>query len=396
MQTVAAVREQTQRRRYQRLSAEAIEALWSGWRAGKTTVTIGHALGQAPETVRKVLARRGGIAPLPRTRARWALHVSEREAISRGVAAGESTRTIAAQLERAPSTISREIARNGGRAQYRATVAEAAAWERARRPKRCRLAQHPSLRAIVRAKLEADWSPEQIAAWLKRTYPDDSTMHVSHETIYRTLYVQARGALKKALVAHLRRHRGMRHSHAATTRGHGQGQLVDLVSISERPASAEDRAVPGHWEGDLLLGSRTSQIATLVERHSRFVLLVQLPRRDTATVVPALARRVRQLPTQLRQSLTWDRGKEMAQHRAFTVATDVAVYFCDPHSPWQRGSNENTNGLLRQYFPKGMDLTTIRQRQLDAVALKLNTRPRQTLNWQTPAEVLATAVASTD
>lgn len=395
MQMVSTVRAQG-KRRYQRLSPEAIAALWRGWRAGQTTVTIGLALGQTREAIRNVLARHGGIAPPPRTRAPRALQVADRELISRGIAAGASLRAIAAQLQRPPSTISREIARNGGRAQYRATAADAAAWARARRPKRCRLAQRAPLRTIVSAKLEAEWSPEQIAAWLKRKYPDDSRMHVSHETIYRTLYVQSRGALKKALVAHLRRGRGMRHSRAATTRGHGQGQLVDLVSISERPASAEDRAVPGHWEGDLLLGSHTSQIATLVERHSRFVLLIRLSGRDTASVVPALTRRVGQLPTQLKQSLTWDRGKEMAQHRAFTIATDVAVYFCDPRSPWQRGSNENTNGLLRQYFPKGMDLTSITQQQLDAVALKLNTRPRQTLNWQTPAEVLAAAVASTD
>lgn len=221
-------------------------------------------------------------------------------------------------------------------------------------------------------------------------------MHVSHETIYRTLYVQARGALKKELTAHLRRRRLMRRSRAATTRGHGQGQLIDIVPLSERPPSAADRAVPGHWEGDLLAGTKTSQIATLVERHSRFLMLVRVPARDTSTVVSALARRVRRLPASLKQSLAWDRGKEMAQHQRFTVATDVQVYFCDPRSPWQRGSNENTNGLLRQYFPKGMDLTTVTQRQLDAVALKLNTRPRETLNWRTPADTLAAAVASTD
>jgi transposase, IS30 family len=323
------------------------------------------------------------------------LGLADREEISRGVAAGESAHTIAARLQRAPSTISREIARNGGRAQYRAADADDATWQRARRPKVCRLTLQPRLRAIVRRKLQADWSPEQIAAWLKRTYPDDPTMQVSHETIYRTLYVQARGALKKELTTHLRRRRVMRRSRAATTRGHGQGQLVDIVAISERPPSAENRAVPGHWEGDLLSGTKTSQIATLVERHSRYVMLVRLPSRDTTTVVQALARRVRGLPATLKQSLTWDRGKELAQHKQFTVATDVQVYFCDPHSPWQRGSNENTNGLLRQYFPKGTDLTNVTQRQLDAVALKLNTRPRQTLNWQTPAEVFAAAVAST-
>jgi IS30 family transposase len=335
------------------------------------------------------------MAPALRTRAVRAVSLAEREEISRGLAAQDSGHTIAKRLGRAPSTISREIRRHGGAAQYRATEADAAAWEAAVRPKPCRLATHPRLCAVVAAKLAAEWSPQQIAAWLLITYPDEPAMHVSHETIYRTLYVQARGALKQDLTAHLRRRRVMRRSRAATTRGHGHGQLVDIVSISERPPSADDRAVPGHWEGDLLAGTKTSHIATLVERHSRYVLLVRLPTRDTATVVRALSRRVQRLPASLKQSLTWDRGKEMAQHKQFTVATDVQVYFCDPRSPWQRGSNENTNGLLRQYFPKGMDLSDVTQRQLDAVALKLNTRPRQTLNWKTPAQVLATAVAST-
>jgi IS30 family transposase len=312
------------------------------------------------------------------------------------VAAHDSLRAIARRLGRAPSTISREIRRHGGEAQYRAGTAETRAWLQARRPKRCRLATNARLRAVVTAKLRADWSPQQIAGWLMTTYPDDPTMHVSHETIYRTLYVQARGALKKELTAHLRRRRQLRHSRHATRRGHGRGQIVDPISISERPPVAEDRAVPGHWEGDLLAGTKTSSIATLVERHSRYVLLVRLPSIDSATVVAALARRIQTLPTSLWHSLTWDRGKEMAQHKQFTVATDVQVYFCDPHSPWQRGSNENTNGLLRQYFPKGTDLSGITQRQLDAVALKLNTRPRQTLGWKTPAQVLETAVASTD
>jgi IS30 family transposase len=358
-------------------------------------VVIGTALAHAAATVRGLIARRGGIGPAPRTRSVRVLSLAEREEISRGLAADDSARRIADRLGRAPSTITREIRRHGGTSEYRAARADAAAWQAAQRPKRCRLATHARLRAVVVAKLRADWSPQQIAAWLVTTYPDDPAMQVSHETIYHTLYVQTRGALKKELTAHLRRRRLMRHSRAATTRGHGQGQLIDAVSIRERPASAADRAVPGHWEGDLLAGTATSHIATLVERHSRYVLLVRVPARDTATVVPALARRVQRLPASLKQSLTWDRGKEMAQHKQFTVATDVQVYFCDPRSPWQRGSNENTNGLLRQYFPKGMDLTTITQRQLDAVALKLNTRPRQTLGWKTPAQVLAAAVAST-
>ena len=387
-----------QRRRYRQrkyLTADAIAAIWTGWRAGQTTVAMGAALGHPSGTVQLLLSRHGGIAPRPRCRASRVLSSTEREEISRGLAAEESARAIAQRLGRAPSTISREIARHGGATDYRAAEADAAAWQAAHRPKRCRLATHARLCAVVAAKLAADWSPQQIAAWLVSEYPDDPAMRVSHETIYRTLYVQARGALKKELTAHLRRRRTMRRSRAATTRGHGQGQLIDIVSISERPAIVEDRAVPGHWEGDLLAGTKTSHIATLVERQSRYVLLVRLPAHDTATVVQALTRRVQRLPASLKQSLTWDRGKEMALHKEFTVATDVQVYFCDPRSPWQRGSNENTNGLLRQYFPKGQDISHLTQRQLDAVALKLNTRPRQTLAWKTPAQVLAATVAST-
>jgi IS30 family transposase len=390
-------------RRYKRrkyLTTADAASIWIHWRRGQTTVQIGELLGHLPCTVQQYLVRHGGIAPRPRRRSRRALSLAERVELSRGVAAQESLRAIARRLGRAPSSLSREIRRHGGgpggAAHYRAVEADAAAWERARRPKRCRLAQAPRLCAMVAAKLRADWSPQQIAAWLMTTYPDDPTMRVSHETIYRTLYVQARGALKKELTAHLRRRRVMRRGRAATTRGHGQGQLIDVVSISERPPSVADRAVPGHWEGDLLLGTQHSQIATLVERQSRFVMLVRMPARDADTVARALTRHVQRLPASLKRSLTWDRGKEMAQHKVFTVATEVQVYFCDPRSPWQRGSNENTNGLLRQYFPKRRDLSTLTQRQLDAVALKLNTRPRQTLNWQTPADVLSAAVASTD
>jgi IS30 family transposase len=383
------------RRDYVRLSpAEKVE-LWRQWCAGQTTVTIARALAHPVSTVWRILVRHGGMAPAARTRSIRALSVLEREEISRGLVANASLRTIARQLGRAPSTISREIRRHGGEARYRANEADRAAWQRAARPKRCRLATHARLRRTVADKLRLDWSPEQIAAWLMVTYPDEPAMQISHETIYRTLYVQARGALKQELTGHLRRRRAMRRSRAATTRGHGQGHLVDIVSISERPPSVEDRAVPGHWEGDLLAGTQTSHIVTLVERRSRYVLLLRLPTRDTQTVVRALSRRIQRLPASLKQSLTWDRGKEMALHKQFTVATDVQVYFCDPRSPWQRGSNENTNGLLRQYFPKGMDLTHITQRQLDVVALKLNTRPRETLNWQTPAQALAAAVAST-
>lgn len=383
-------------RPYRFLSVADGAVIWDSWRRGLTTPAIGALLAIDPGTVRQFLRRSGGIPPRPRRRSARGLNVTEREEISRGLAAHESQRAMARRLGRAPSSISREIQRHGGPGEYRALEADEAAWQRARRPKRSRLATHPQLCALVAAKLRQDWSPQQIAGWLVSTYPDDPTRHVSHETIYRTLYIQSRGALKQELTAHLRRRRVMRRSRTATTRGHGQGQLLDIVSISERPPSVADRAVPGHWEGDLLAGTKTSQLATLVERQSRFVLLVRVPARDTHTVITALARRIQRLPASLKRSLTWDRGKEMAAHRAFTVATDVQVYFCDPRSPWQRGSNENTNGLLRQYFPKGMDLTNITQRHLDAVALKLNTRPRETLNWRTPADVFASAVASTD
>jgi IS30 family transposase len=323
------------------------------------------------------------------------LTLAEREAISRGLAAGTTLRAVARELGRAPSTISREIRRHGGQEQYRAVRADAEAWQSGTRPKRCRLARLRRLRRVVAAKLQRDWSPEQIAHWLVTIYPDDPTMRVSHETIYRTLYVQARGALKQELVAHLRRRGVVRHSRARTARPEHRGQIPDAISIAERPPAVEDRAVPGHWEGDLLCGTKWSQIGTLVERHSRYVLLVRLPGKDAETVARALIRRVRHLPTGLLQSLTWDRGLELAGHRQFTVATEAPVYFCDPQSPWQRGSNENTNGLLRQYFPKGMDVSPITQRQLDAIALKLNTRPRKTLNWKTPAQAFAATVALT-
>jgi len=382
-------------RPYQRLGPEAVEVLWSRWRQGKTPAQISMELGCHEWTIGWHVDRAGGFPPRARQRAAQHLAFAEREEISRGLAAGETMRTIAERLGRAVSTISREIRRNGGRRAYRASAADAAAWTRARRPKVCRLAQCAALRRIVRTKLEADWSPQQIAEWLRTTYGRDSTMTISHETIYQALYVQARGALKRTLVAHLRRARRYRRPRARASATRGPGQIVDIVRLADRPPSADTRAVPGHWEGDLLIGQRGTQIATLVERQSRFVLLERLPSADSATVVQALARRMQRLPAHLKQSLTWDRGKEMAQHKAFTVATDIQVYFCDPQSPWQRGSNENTNGLLRQYFPKGMDVSQVTQQQLNAVANKLNTRPRQTLGWKTPAEVLAASVAST-
>jgi len=378
-----------------RLSAEELKELWARWKVGDGPNDIAKRLGVALSSIYRPLTRAGGIAPSHRTRAARTLSLAEREEISRGVAADLSACAMARALGRAPSTISREIRRHGTRSSYRAGAADAAAWQRAGRPKRCRLAQHGALCRAVATKLRADWSPQQIAAWLVMEYPDDPTMRISHETIYRTLYVQARGALKKELVAHLRRRRTMRRHRQTTRAGKGRGQIIDAVSIAERPPQVEDRAVPGHWEGDLLSGIKNSHIATLVERQSRYVHLVKVAGKDTTSVVTGLIREVQRLPHGLMTSLTWDRGMEMAQHRAFSIATDVAVYFCDPRSPWQRGSNENTNGLLRQYFPHGTDLRPFTQAQLDAIALKLNTRPRQTLGFKTPAATLAASAALT-
>ena len=369
--------------------------LWERWRRGESLTDIAPALQRAVGRVHSIVATEGGIAPSPRRRSRVALTATEREEISRGLAEGRSVRGLAARLRRAPSTISREIRRHGGRQRYRAQTADRRAWARGRRPKVCRLATQPRLRRAVAAKLARQWSPQQIAGWLRATFPSDPDMQVSHETIYRTLFVQSRGVLKRELLQHLRRERRFRHARAARRVGHRQGRIIDAVSIRERPADVADRAVPGHWEGDLLVGGRSSYVATLVERQSRYVVLVRLPNKETATVVRALAKRVQRLPQGLMTSLTWDRGTELANHRAFTVATNVAVYFCDPQSPWQRGSNENTNGLLRQYLPKGADCSTVSQAQLDAIALRLNTRPRLTLGFQTLAAKLAEIVAST-
>jgi IS30 family transposase len=320
---------------------------------------------------------------------------SDREEITRGLAAGDSLRAIASRLGRSPSTVSREVSRNGGRERYRSGDSDDAAWERAQRRKACLLAQRPRLRSEVAQKLSEDWSPQQISGWLREEFADDARMQVSHETIYRSLFVQARGVLKKELVHHLRSGRLFRRSRHATTKGQGRGTIKDAVSIRERPAEAEDRAVPGHWEGDLLAGSGNTHIATLVERKSRFTILVKVDSKDTQTVVKALKRRVRTLPRQLKRTLTWDRGLEMASHKDFTVATNVKVYFCDPQSPWQRGTNENTNRLLRQYFPKGTDLSAFTQAQLDLVARRLNGRPRQTLGFKTPASMNNQRVAMT-
>jgi len=363
--------------------------LWERWRSGQCVADIARALGRRNKSgVYRVLALDGGIAPIPRRRAAAALRLEEREEISRGIAVGRSIRCIAHDLGRSASTISREIRRNGGSQAYRASRADGRAWDRALRPKPCRLAHHAPLRWRVAQKLALQWSPEQIAGWLKQQFPTDPDMQLSHETIYRSLFIQTRGVLKKELTAHLRTARQMRQAKGGTTKS-GLGQIVDTVSIRERPAEAEDRAVPGHWEGDLLCGADNTHIATLVERHSRFTMLLKVPSKNTATVVAALTKHIGKLPEELRRSLTWDRGKEMAAHKSFTVATNVRVYFCDPRSPWQRGTNENTNGLLRQYFPKGTDLSSFSQTHLNRIALRLNQRPRKTLGFETPADRLA-------
>src|SRR5580700_5786015 len=378
-----------------KLSAAQRTDMWNRWKAGQSLHEIGRALGKDHVVIQFLLARHGGIAPAARRRSRRVLTLAEREDISRGIASGCSMRVIAQRVSRACSTVSREVARHGGRAQYRANQADQQAWESALRPKPCLLATHSKLQELVASKLLQDWSPQQISGWLKRQYPHDESLRVSHETIYRSLFIQARGALKQELVRHLRSQRRIRRSQHSSVHGHSQGRIVDAISIRERPAEVEDRAIPGHWEGDLLRGAGNSHLATLVERHSRFCMLVKVPGKDTATVVAALSQHVRQLPATLRRSLTWDCGLEMAQHKNFTMATDVQVYFCDPQSPWQRGSNENTNGLLRQYLPKKTDLSCYSQSELDEIALRLNQRPRKTLGFQTPADKLQASVAST-
>jgi len=368
--------------------------MWDRWQKGESLQQIAQLFDRNHSSIQGILAVTGGIRPAPRRRSRLALTLAEREEISRAVVAGHSMRSIAVQLGRAPSSISREIKRNGGQECYRASQAEESAWNRGRRPKTCKLAQNRALARIVAGKLQRRWSPQQVAGWLKRTYPDDTSRQVSPETIYRSLFIQARGALKKELVEHLRRSRVMRRSRHHTQKTDKHGRITDTVSISERPASVEDRAVPGHWEGDLLFGSKNSQIATLVERRTRYAMLVKVTGKDSETVINALIKHARKLPQELYKSLTWDRGKEMAEHKRFTLATDVQVYFCDPQNPLQRGTNENTNGLLRHYFPKGTDLSDYSQAKLNAVARQLNERPRKTLNFETPAERFHQTVAS--
>ena len=375
-----------------RFSEVEVVEVWDRWQAGESNRSIGRDLGRSAASIRAFVESWGGVRPPARRRSSRHLTLTEREEISRGVAAGDSLRMMAANLGRAPSTISRELARNGGRSSYRAHRADRTAWRRARRPKPSKLAENPELRGLVEEKLEEWWSPQQVARWLVRSYPDAQEMRVSHETIYQSLFIQGKGALRRELAQCLRTGRAYRRPKTKRAPS-GKGQIVNPVTISERPAEVEDRAVPGHWEGDLLMGKRQTAIGTLVEIHTRYVMLFPLPEGNTAEAVRnQLAATVQRLPEHLWQSLTWDQGKEMAQHAKFTVDTGVQVYFCDPKSPWQRGTNENTNGLLRQYFPKGTDMSRLTQADLDQAAYSLNTRPRQTLGWMTPSDKLDEAL----
>jgi len=376
-------------------TSEQKSEIWDRWQRGESMSSIGRGFDRNSSSIYPLLSRTGGIRPPVRKRSRLALTLVEREEISRGLESRLSLRSIALRLRRSPSTVSREVKRNGGRDKYRAVRSDQAAWDRAHRPKACKLACNCSLRWTVSRKLQLNWSPEQIAGWLKRKYPQEEHNQVSHETIYRSLFVQARGVLKKELMQYLRSKRRMRRSRQASLKRDGLGQIKDAVSIRQRPASVEDRAVPGHWEGDLIGGSRNSYIATLVERHTRYVMLAKVPNKDTQSVVSALIKQAHKLPRELYKSLTWDRGKELADHRRFTLATEIDVYFCDPSSPWQRGSNENTNRLLRQYFPKGTDLSVHSQAHLNKIARQLNERPRKTLQFETPADRFKQCVAAT-
>jgi IS30 family transposase len=368
------------------------EAIWELRAQGLSDHEVGRRLGLGANTVSVYLRRLGGIRPRTRRRADRCLSATEREEISRGIASGHSARAIARALGRSHSTIVREIGRCGGRSRYRAHTADREAWRRARRPRPTKLELRPELRRAIEKRLREDHSPEQIAGWLRLAYPDNEAMQLSHEAIYRALYVQGRGELKRELTRHLRRGRSRRYARSQSSKRSGQGKLTGMVMISERPPEADDRAVPGHWEGDLLMGNRQSPaaIATLVERSTRYLQLVALPEGTEAEkVADALAESIKTLPAQLWRTLTWDQGHEMGEHRRFSVETGVEVYFCDPQSPWQRGSNENTNGLLRQYFPRRESLAEITQDRLDEVADKLNRRPRKTLGFRTPAEKLA-------
>jgi len=377
------------------LSPQQRAELWKRWRDGQSLSEIGRALCRTSWSIFGLVSEQGGIAPQIRYRWGRVLALHDREEILRGICRGDSMRCIARRIGRAVSTVSREIARNGGSADYLATKADVRAWDVARRPKPCRLETQRRLQRVVAEKLRLDWSPEQIAGWLRFAYPDDNWMRVSHETIYRSLFLQARGVLKRELLHHLRSRRVMRKAKKQLVKGPFHERIPKAVSIRQRPAEVEDRAVPGHWEGDLLSGAKHTHIATLVERQTRFTKLVKIDRKDTASVVSALARQVRTLPRELRRTLTWDNGLEMVRHRHFTLATRMKVYFCDPYSPWQRGTNENTNGLLRQYFPAGTDMSKFSQDELDEIAKRLNQRPRKTLGFKSPAETFYALVAST-
>lgn len=376
-------------------TTEQKSEIWDRWQRGESMSSIGRGFERDSSSIYPLLSRTGGIRPPERRRSRLSLTLVEREEISRGLESRLSLRYIARQLQRSASTISREVRRNGGADHYRAVQSDLAAWNRAHRPKVCKLACNRPLCRTISEKLQMNWSPEQIAGWLKREYPQEDHNRVSHETIYRSLFVQARGVLKKELMQYLRSKRTIRRSRYASLKRDGLGQIKDAVSIRERPASVEDRAVPGHWEGDLIVGSKNSYIATLVERHSRYVMLVKLANKETESVVSALIKRSQKLPRELYKSLTWDRGKELADHKRFTMTTDIAVYFCDPQSPWQRGTNENTNRLLRQYLPRGTDLAVHTQASLNKIARQLNKRPRKTLQFETPADRFNQCVAAT-
>ena len=377
-----------------RYSEEQKSQMWDRWQKGESLHSIARLFDRGHSSISRIISITGGIRPPKRKRSHLSLSLSEREDISRSLATGSSMRMIAKQLGRSPSTISREINRNGGYDCYRAANAEQAAWDRALRPKFCKLAGNKQLTRLVVKKLQSQWSPQQVAGWLKREHPDNEAYHVSHETIYKSLYIQSRGVLKKELLKALRSKRIMRRARNSSLKKQGLGKITNAVSISERPASVEDRAVPGHWEGDLIAGTNNSFIATLVERHSRYVMLAKVKNKDSESVISALIKQSKKLPVELYKSLTWDRGTEMARHQEFTLATNIDVYFCDPKSPWQRGSNENTNRLLRQYFPKGTDLALHSQAKLNAVARQLNERPRKTLEYETPAERFNACVAS--
>lgn len=369
--------------------------MWDRYQQGDSVWSIARSFDRPSSSIHSQLTRTGGIRPADRERSCQSLSLDEREEISRGLVVGLSLRTIASRLDRAPSTLSREISRNGGSHHYRATRSDQNAWDRTARPKACKLILNRPLCRVVELKLRRKWSPEQIAGWLKREHPGDEQNQVSHETIYRSLFIQARGAFKKELQQYLRSKRSIRRARTSTLKGDGLGRMPNAVSIRERPASVEDRAVPGHWEGDLIEGSNKSCIATLVERHSRHVMLAKLDNKQTKTVVTALIKQAHKLPSELYKSLTWDRGTEMTGHQRFTLETNIQVYFCDPQSPWQRGSNENTNRLLRQYLPKGTDLSVYSQAKLNWIARELNERPRKTLKYETPADRFNACVAST-